>query len=158
MKTVTVYGSMTGSTEGVAEDLAQAFDAATVSAGDADAAALEGCELLILGASTWGMGDLQDDMAEFISNFSSMDVSIPQGAVSGWVISSDTVIPLWTASLTWLTHWVPKASSVSATGRSRAMSFPVPGHRLMTNLWDWCWTRTMNPTKQRIVFPPGLSR
>jgi flavodoxin I len=83
MKTVIVYGSMTGSTEGIAEDLAQAFDAVTVPANDASAASLEGCDLLILGASTWGMGDLQDDMADFLSKLSSMTVSIPMGAVLG---------------------------------------------------------------------------
>lgn len=83
MKCVVVYGSMTGSTQAVAEELASELGAGTVAAADADAAAFEGCDLVVLGASTWGMGDLQDDMADFITGFASMEVKAPAGAVFG---------------------------------------------------------------------------
>lgn len=84
MSIVIVYGSMTGTTEDVAKQIGSAFDAAAVvSAADADGTTFDGCEFLILGASTWGMGDLQDDMAAFLVEFGSMNVSIKSGAVFG---------------------------------------------------------------------------
>lgn len=84
MKTVIIYGSMAGATEGVAQDLGSALENATVlAAGEATADALEGCGLLVLGASTWGMGDLQDDMADFLGTFSGWDVAVACGAVFG---------------------------------------------------------------------------
>jgi flavodoxin I len=84
MKTVIVYGSTTGSTEAVAQDISTAFpDAGVIAAGEAGAADLQGCDLLVLGASTWGVGDLQDDMAAFLEQFSGWDVNTPCGAVFG---------------------------------------------------------------------------
>jgi flavodoxin I len=84
MKTVIVYGSTTGVTEAVAQDVAAAFDRVDVIvAGDATAEALAGVDLLVLGASTWGIGDLQDDMDAFLGQFSGMDVSAKAGAVFG---------------------------------------------------------------------------
>ena len=83
MKSVIVYGSMTGATQAVAEDIADKLGGTAVAAADAAASVFEGCELLVLGASTWGMGDLQDDMADFLSGFSSMNVTASAGAVFG---------------------------------------------------------------------------
>ncbi len=83
MKTVIVYGSMTGNTETVAQNLADKLGATAIAASDADAAALEGCDLLILGASTWGIGDLEDSMADFLSTLADMDVSAANYAVFG---------------------------------------------------------------------------
>lgn len=84
MKTIVVYGSTTGSTEAVAQDVAAAFGRAEViAAGDASADALQDVDLLILGASTWGVGDLQDDMDAFLGQFASMDVSLKVAAVFG---------------------------------------------------------------------------
>ncbi|MDZ8118156.1 flavodoxin [Pontiella sp. NLcol2] len=83
MKRVIVYGSMTGNTQAGAEDLAALLGGKAVAAADADAATLAGCDLLVLGASTWGMGELQDDMADFLSGFAAMDVTVSAGAVFG---------------------------------------------------------------------------
>ena len=84
MKTVIVYGSTTGMTEAVAQDVAAAFVGAEVlAAGDASADTLQGVDLLILGASTWGAGDLQDDMDAFLGQFSIWDVNVKTAAVFG---------------------------------------------------------------------------
>ncbi len=84
MKTVVVYGSTMGATEGVALDVGSAFaDSKVLAVGDVSAEDLQGIDLLILGASTWGMGDLQDDMAAFLDTFSGWDVTVPFGAVFG---------------------------------------------------------------------------
>jgi flavodoxin I len=84
MKTVIVYGSTTGSTEAVAEDIGGAFPGAEVKAtGEVSADDLQGVDLLILGASTWGAGDLQDDMADFLGTLSGLDINAKAGAVFG---------------------------------------------------------------------------
>ncbi len=84
MKTVVVYGSMMGATEGVALDVGSGFPGSKVLAvGDVSVEELQGVDLLILGASTWGMGDLQDDMADFLPKLAEMDVTVPFGAVFG---------------------------------------------------------------------------
>ncbi len=57
-----IYGSTTGMTEAVAEKIAKALDAQAFNVNAGDAAAFD-AELLVLGSSTWGVGDLQDDWA-----------------------------------------------------------------------------------------------
>ncbi len=83
MKTVVVYGSMTGNAERIAKTIGAAFDAIVMDGCKADAAEIAAADLLIFGASTWGMGDLQDDMASFLNSFSSMNVSAKKAAVFG---------------------------------------------------------------------------
>lgn len=66
MSVAIVYGSSTGNTQSVAEMIANALgkgevlDIASVSAQD-----LNGYDSLILGTSTWGDGELQDDWDAF---------------------------------------------------------------------------------------------
>ena len=55
-----IYGSTTGMTEAVADKIAKALGAQTFNVNAGDAAAFD-AELLVLGSSTWGVGDLQDD-------------------------------------------------------------------------------------------------
>jgi len=84
MKTVIVYGSTTGSTEAIAQDIGSAFPGSRVlSVNEAAAEDLQDLDLLILGASTWGMGDLQDDMADFLGTLSGLDINAKAGAVFG---------------------------------------------------------------------------
>ena len=51
-----------GMTEAVADKIAKALDAQAFNINAGDAAAFD-AELLVLGSSTWGVGDLQDDWA-----------------------------------------------------------------------------------------------
>lgn len=63
------YGSSTGTTEGVANQIAEKIgvDSADVhSVGDADASSLTDYDVLLLGSSTWGAGDLQDEWEDFL--------------------------------------------------------------------------------------------
>lgn len=77
------YGSTTGSTQTVAEQLANALggadlhDVATTKVSPAD------YEMVILGASTWGAGDLQDDMAAFLATVRACDLAGKTAAVFG---------------------------------------------------------------------------
>jgi flavodoxin I len=64
MKKITVfYGSTTGNTRCVAERIARLFGdgASAVDVSDADAGPFGDPDVLVLGTSTWGLGDLQDD-------------------------------------------------------------------------------------------------
>ena len=57
-----IYGSTTGMTEAVARRIAADFGTTAVNVASAGADAFD-AELLILGSSTWGCGDPQDDWA-----------------------------------------------------------------------------------------------
>jgi len=63
------YGSSTGNSEKVAEKIVQAFgadNAVSINVEDADSKDLKKFKYLVLGTSTWGIGDMQDDWEEFI--------------------------------------------------------------------------------------------
>lgn len=61
MSTIVVYGSSTGTCEAIAGKLGEKLGAEVVNVADIDAATLEGADSILLGTSTWGAGELQDD-------------------------------------------------------------------------------------------------
>ncbi len=70
MKSVTIiYGSTTGNTQRAAQSMKKklaTFDVKLVDVAKASQADLESASNLILGTSTWGLGDLQDDWDSFL--------------------------------------------------------------------------------------------
>ena len=62
------YGSSTGNTEIVADKIKALFgkDAETINIDSASKEDLEKYDFLVLGTSTWGIGDMQDDWEDFI--------------------------------------------------------------------------------------------
>lgn len=60
-KTLVVFGSSTGTLEGIAEDIASKLGADVKNVSEIDAALLEEYDNLLLGSSTWGAGEVQDD-------------------------------------------------------------------------------------------------
>ena len=60
MNAKVIFGSTTGMTEAVAGKIAKALGCEAINVNAADAAAFD-ADLLVLGSSTWGVGDLQDD-------------------------------------------------------------------------------------------------
>jgi flavodoxin I len=80
------YGSDTGNTEAAAKQIHQAFGdeaAEPKSIADATAEELAGYDGLILGTSTWGAGDLQDDWDAALSTLESADLSGKKVAIFG---------------------------------------------------------------------------
>ncbi len=77
------FGSSTGETESVANQIAKAFGVDAVSVANASAADFD-ADLLILGSSTWGEGDLQDDWLDKIDELDSVDLSGKKVAVFGF--------------------------------------------------------------------------
>ncbi|MBN2642131.1 MAG: flavodoxin domain-containing protein [Victivallales bacterium] len=64
MKVKVIFGSTSGNTENAAGLIAAEFtEAELINVANATVADVEGADLLILGSSTWGIGDLQDDWA-----------------------------------------------------------------------------------------------
>ena len=81
-----IYGSTTGNTETAANDIAEALSAHAVTVKDVssvDASDLEGADLLILGTSTWGYGDIQDDWEANLSVVESASLSGKKVALFG---------------------------------------------------------------------------
>ena len=74
-----IFGSTTGMTEAVATKIAAEFGVSPININAADASAFD-AELLVLGSSTWGIGDLQDDWAakldEAKANFAGRKVAV----------------------------------------------------------------------------------
>lgn len=69
-----VYGSTTGCTEEAARQIAASFGVEPVNVAAASAA--DFCAgLLILGSSTWGVGELQDDWAANVSLLDNADLA-----------------------------------------------------------------------------------
>lgn len=60
-KTLVVYGSSTGTLQEYAETIAAKLGADVMNVTDIDEAKLEAYDRLLLGTSTWGAGEVQDD-------------------------------------------------------------------------------------------------
>lgn len=77
-KTGIFYGSTTGTTESIARKIAKQLGIADSDIHDAaklDEALVNGYEALLLGTSTWGDGDLQDDWYDAVKVLQGMDLS-----------------------------------------------------------------------------------
>ena len=78
MTTGIFFGSTTGNTESVAQEIAQTLgiDAADIhNVGTTDASEVQNYDTILLGSSTWGCGDLQDDWYDFLDALSALDLS-----------------------------------------------------------------------------------
>lgn len=77
-KTGIFYGSTTGVTESIAEQIASKLGIAQSdvhNVGSTDAQTTENYEALILGSSTWGAGDLQDDWYDFLDKLAGCNLN-----------------------------------------------------------------------------------
>jgi len=65
------YGSSTGNTESLANEIASKLGVASsdvYNVGSVSADKVAAYDLLLLGSSTWGLGDLQDDWMDFVDS------------------------------------------------------------------------------------------
>ena len=65
------YGSSTGNTEELANEIASKLGVASSdvhNVGSVSADKVSGYDCLLLGSSTWGLGDLQDDWMDFVED------------------------------------------------------------------------------------------
>ena len=74
-KTVVVYGSSTGTCEAIAEKIGAKLGAEVMNVQDLTADVVAANENLILGSSTWGAGELQDDWYDGLKVLQSADLT-----------------------------------------------------------------------------------
>ena len=77
-KTGIFYGSTTGTTEAVAQQIAAALGVDKTDVHEVSAMTPEliaACDVLVLGTSTWGAGDLQDDWYDGVETLRGADLS-----------------------------------------------------------------------------------
>lgn len=80
------YGSTTGTTQTVAGKIAKCLgvaDSDVHDVGSCAPSAVADYDVLILGASTWGAGDMQDDMDTFLDGVQSLDLREKEVAIFG---------------------------------------------------------------------------
>ncbi len=74
-KTIVVFGSSTGTCEGIANDIAAKLGIEAINVSDFTADVVAGNDNLILGTSTWGAGEVQDDWYDGLDVIKSADLS-----------------------------------------------------------------------------------
>ena len=76
-KTVIIYGSTTGTCEGLAGKIGEQLGVGVdvLSAAGLDGSVLEAADNLILGTSTWGSGDIQDDWADALDTLKAANLA-----------------------------------------------------------------------------------
>jgi len=83
-KTIVIYGSSTGTCEGLANTIAGKLGAdEVVNAGSFTEEQIASSDNLILGTSTWGAGELQDDWYEGLERLKGMNLNGKTVAIFG---------------------------------------------------------------------------
>ena len=78
------FGTSTGTTEGVAQQIAEQLGVSDVfNVSEVSADKLTEYDVLLLGSSTWGSGDLQDDWYDFLEAAKGLDLSGKKVAIFG---------------------------------------------------------------------------
>ncbi len=81
-----IYGSTTGNTETSAGEIAATFSTHSVTVKEVSSASkddFESADLLILGTSTWGLGDIQDDWDGALSTLEGANLEGKKVAIFG---------------------------------------------------------------------------
>lgn len=82
-KAIVVYGSTTGTTEDIAGRIAKALGTDAINVSDFNNDVIATNDLLVLGSSTWGCGELQDDWYSGVDLLKSANLSGKKVAVFG---------------------------------------------------------------------------
>lgn len=82
-KTIVVYGSSTGTCESIANDIALKLGVEAINVSDLTADVVADNVNLILGTSTWGAGEVQDDWYDGINVLKGCDLSSKTVALFG---------------------------------------------------------------------------
>ena len=77
-----IFGSTSGNTESAANMIADALGGEVINVADASASDFE-ADLLVLGCSTWGVGELQDDWFDGLETIDGVDLQGKKVALFG---------------------------------------------------------------------------
>ena len=86
--TIVIYGSSTGTCEAIAEKIASKLGCEALNVQDLTADIVDANQNLILGTSTWGAGELQDDWYDGLKTLQGADLSGKTIAIFGCGIST----------------------------------------------------------------------
>jgi len=75
MNTVVIYGSTTGTCEAIAQKIGKKLGAEVVNVSDITDDTINNADNLILGTSTWGAGEMQDDWYDGVNTLKGCDLS-----------------------------------------------------------------------------------
>lgn len=81
--TIVVYGTSTGSCESIAQTIASKLGVEAINVTDLDETTINGHENLILGTSTWGAGELQDDWFDGVNTLKTVGLTGKTVAIFG---------------------------------------------------------------------------
>ena len=81
--TIVIYGSSTGTCEAIAEKIASKLGCEAVNVQDLTSDIVAANQNLILGTSTWGAGELQDDWYDGLKTLQGSDLSGKTIAIFG---------------------------------------------------------------------------
>lgn len=82
-KTIVVYGSTTGTCESIAQTLGGQLGAEVINVADLTADQLAEADNIVLGTSTWGAGEMQDDWYDGVNVVKSANLSGKRVALFG---------------------------------------------------------------------------
>ena len=82
-KTIVVYGSSTGACEAIAGKIAEKLGVEAINVSDLTADVIAENDNLLIGTSTWGAGELQDDWYDGVDTLKGADLSGKVVAVFG---------------------------------------------------------------------------
>ena len=82
-KTIVVFGSSTGTCEAIAEKIAEKVGAEAINVADLTNDIIAENDNLLIGTSTWGVGELQDDWYDGLETLKGADLSDKVVAVFG---------------------------------------------------------------------------
>ena len=85
--TIVIYGSSTGSCQSIAETIASKLGVEAVDVANIDDATITSHENLLLGTSTWGAGEMQDDWYDGVKTLKSAGLAGKTVALFG--VSTD---------------------------------------------------------------------
>lgn len=81
--TIVIYGSTTGTCEAIAEKIASKIGASTLNVQNLDSDVISRYDNLILGTSTWGSGEMQDDWYDGLPKLQNANLSGKTIAIFG---------------------------------------------------------------------------
>ena len=83
--TIVIYGSSTGSCQSIAETIASKLGVEAVDVANIDYATISSHENVLLGTSTWGAGEMQDDWYDGVKTLKSAGLAGKTVALLGLV-------------------------------------------------------------------------
>lgn len=154
-KTIVVFGSSTGTCEGIADKIAAKLGVEALNVQDLTSDIVAANDNLILGTSTWGAGEMQDDWYDGVKVLQGADLKGKTIASSVVVMPSRMVTLLLEVSVNYI---MPSRTAVL---NSSVLSLPtvITSVTLMLSLMAsssvFHWMMSMRTTRRMVVSTHG---